>query len=892
MVSEKTGINQTPWFLLIAFWLWLIILALPSTGLADSKKALKFLEKGEYDKLDEMLQKSIEKDSINPEARYFYSVLYLTEAYSAYNIDTSYFYILSAITDYPLLEVKDLENLKKDGITDSVIFNQKKAVELHAYRRARNRHTIDDYEYFINRFQGAIQADSAVAYRNEIAFANARELNTYESYQNFIRRYPQAVQVETAKEKYEELLYLSRTEDQGLESYIRFIRNNPTSPHRVEAERNILEISTAAHDLDSYMTFLELYPRSPWRKKAMNFMYHVYKQYSSAEGFSNKYGITSEKDSLLKIASADIGSLIPIFEMEKYGFARHDGEKLIDFTYSSVNEDYLCGNILQDYLEVALDTQKMIVSRLGGIIYTGNYEVVEDLGFGALKVGKNGRYAVIHKSGIMITGFDFEDVAVVAQSFISYKVNGRWGLRTFTNRDILPAEYDAIVSAGRFVIIEKEGLFAIQSIANLAAVANKKQVSLEFMYDDYELIHNNQLLLFKGEQETVMNLDLSIKIPLGNQNFYVLSDGWMVRKDGKYRFYDQIFYPLSQQEFDIVDVGKARVAMKYHNKWGIFNTDKMFPTTFEYDSVHFLSDQIGIIRQGNATYAMFDNDSLVDISNSTETRLLRPSNIALTDENKQAQYLLTKAAKGIYKVFNVNGRKIIDGKYMSIEALGLEYLVVERDGKKGLILQNGKEGLKLRYNAIGNYDRGYVSTLMDGKFGIFNAEREVMLSAKYQKALKPFGAKYFIGAKGNLFGLVDLDNKEVTKYEFEEILDWNDSIALVKRTGEWGLFHIARGEYIYDGITEYKILRDGADKLLLITRNGQLGVLSNLHGEIIGATFNDIINIGTAEQPVFFAEKYIREAEFYIVIYYDENGKILRKQIFTDPEEYEKIYCG
>jgi len=871
---------------------WTMAFMLSLNVLADSNKALKFLQKGEYDKLDEMLSKSLDKDSINPEARYFYSVLYLTEAYSAYNIDTSYFFILGAIGNYPLLEVKDLENLKKDGITDSLLFNQKKAVEIHAFRRARNRHTIDDYNYFLNRFQGAIQSDSAVTYRNEIAYANAREINTYESYQNFIRSYPQAIQVEAAKEKYEELLYLSRTEDHRLDSYVRFIKSNPTSPYRTEAERNILEISTAAHDLDSYMTFLELHPRSPWRKQAMNFMYHVYKQHSSAEGFSNKYGITLEKDSLLKIASADIGSLITIFEMEKYGFARHDGLKLIDFTYSSVNKDYLCGNIIQDYLEVALDTQQMIVSRLGGIIYNGAYEEVEDLGYGALKVGKDGRYAAIHKSGVMITGFDYEDVGVVAQSFISYKENGFWGLRTFTNREILPAEYDAILSAGRFIVIEKEGLFAIQSIANLAAVANQKQVNLEFIYDDYELIHNNQLLLFKGEQETVMNLDLIIKIPLGNQNFYVLSDGWMVRTNGKYRFYDQIFYPLSQQEFDLVDVGKARVAVKFQDKWGIYNTDKMFPTTFEYDSVHFLSDQIGIIRQGNAMYAMFDNDSLVDISNSTETRLLRPSNILPTVENKNAQYLLTKAAKGIYKVYNINGRKIIDGKYSNIDALGLEYLVVERDGKKGLILQNGKEGLKVRYNAIGNYERGYVSTLMDGKFGIFNDDLQVMLSAKYQKALKPFGAKYFIGVKGNLLGLVDLDNKEVTKYQFEEILDWNDSIALVKKAGEWGLFNIARGQYVYEGITEYKVLRDGTDKLLLVTRNGQLGVLSNLYGVIIGATFNDIINIGSAEQPVFFAEKYIREAEFYIVIYYDERGKILRKQIFTEPEEYDKIYCG
>jgi hypothetical protein len=60
----------------------------------------------------------------------------------------------------------------------------------------------------------------------------------------------------------------------------------------------------------------------------------------------------------------------------------------------------------------------------------------------------------------------------------------------------------------------------------------------------------------------------------------------------------------------------------------------------------------------------------------------------------------------------------------------------------------------------------------------------------------------------------------------------------------------------------------------------------------VGATFNDIINIGTQGTPVYFCEKFIIEADFYVVIYYDAKGKILRKQIFTDPEEYEKIYCG
>ena len=86
---------------------------------------------------------------------------------------------------------------------------------------------------------------------------------------------------------------------------------------------------------------------------------------------------------------------------------------------------------------------------------------------------------------------------------------------------------------------------------------------------------------------------------------------------------------------------------------------------------------------------------------------------------------------------------------------------------------------------------------------------------------------------------------------------------------------------MYEHISEYKVLRDDeVEKILLITKNSQSGILSNRYGEVVSASFNDIINIGTPETPVFFAEKYILEADFYVIIYYDGKGEIIRKQIF------------
>jgi hypothetical protein len=141
--------------------------------------------------------------------------------------------------------------------------------------------------------------------------------------------------------------------------------------------------------------------------------------------------------------------------------------------------------------------------------------------------------------------------------------------------------------------------------------------------------------------------------------------------------------------------------------------------------------------------------------------------------------------------------------------------------------------------------------------------------------------------------LADLENKDATSYQFDEIRPWNDSVALVLKQGTWKLYDIPGGGHLIDGISDFSELRkDNEETILLIKKEGKMGVLSNLHDLIVGPTFDDIVNVGTVKNPVYFCEKYIKEADFYVVIYYNAEGKILRKQVFTEPEEYAKIYCG
>jgi hypothetical protein len=51
------------------------------------------------------------------------------------------------------------------------------------------------------------------------------------------------------------------------------------------------------------------------------------------------------------------------------------------------------------------------------------------------------------------------------------------------------------------------------------------------------------------------------------------------------------------------------------------------------------------------------------------------------------------------------------------------------------------------------------------------------------------------------------------------------------------------------------------------------------------------VNVGSSEKPLYFTEKHLEEASVFVVIYHDDKGQILRKEIY-DQEDYDRIYCS
>ena len=101
-----------------------VFVDLPFVIRAERKRDFKLNEKGDYVKLIELLDKSLEKDSVNTGAKYVYSLLFLTPKYREYNIDTAYYFINGAIADFQVHDAKMIDDLDKLDIHEESLQTQ------------------------------------------------------------------------------------------------------------------------------------------------------------------------------------------------------------------------------------------------------------------------------------------------------------------------------------------------------------------------------------------------------------------------------------------------------------------------------------------------------------------------------------------------------------------------------------------------------------------------------------------------------------------------------------------------------------------------------------------------------------------------------------------------
>jgi hypothetical protein len=581
-------------------------------------------------------------------------------------------------------------------------------------------------------------------------------------------------------------------------------------------------------------------------------------------------------DSIQNLQQLERQYLVPFFKDGLFGFMNENGEQIIKPYVKQIDDDYLCGNIGDELL--LLDNE--IVGRNGAVVFRGDIVKVGRIGKGFLKINTLSCVKVIHYSGLNIFNTCFQDVKIIGSNYLALRKENRWALSALTGKILTDFVWDDVQQIDDVVVFRKSGKYKLVRENDLVKAADQVPIAFSQEFDEVKGWSQGKIWVRSGREQGVLNQNLKEWIKMDVQEIDPTFFGAIARTAVGYKLYEKSSTP--SQQFVHAVVNQPWVAAQQNGSWYLIDPASKLAESPAFDSIVF-----------NGPFAVgMRNDSLkIYLTKKEVVDLTYRAKIHFLPGRDSLFFLLVEDAE-MKTVYDSKGKQLFETTFDRIEYNSESFFTVYKKEKRGLVGLNGKIIVQPEYDALGSVNLGLVQTLKNKKFGLLDVNRRREIKPEFEKNLVPYNATTLIASKKGLHGLVGWDGKVILPFEYEEILYWNDSSALVKKNFNWMFYNFVEGHALIDQVKKFKkVLDTDQEKILIVQQENKYGVISNRKGIIIPTTFTDIVNLGSPTAPLYFTEKHVEEASIFVVIYYNKKGVQLRRQVF-EIEDYERIYCS
>ena len=854
-------------FLLLIFFFPGVSVAQP--GRTSSEVTLRDADQHRWEKAEARLRKSLSRESLNPSVRHALSRYFFRDDNPAYDLDSAYHYAVTAFEDYRGVSDKTKNRLKRTDLDSAALVALRVRIETAAFEVARSENTEAAYLSFLSHFPTAAQREDAEQLRNEVAYQTVLRSKTPEDFRRYILNYPHSKRAADAQKRYDRLLFEQATSDQSLQRYEAFLRDHPETPYREEIDRRIFEMSTISGGVASHLSFMGAYPANKFAETARNVAFHLLNEEEQPDWPDHFLS-----DSLRRVLQLNRYPLVPFLENGRFGFMDSHGATIIPPSYAQIHGDYLCGNVEGDVLIV----EDRLVARDGTTICRGPISALADVGVGFLKVASGGKTMVVHKSGFIVAD-SLDDARVVLKRFLAVRRHDAWWLHALTGRLLDARPWHDIDAVHDLLLLsrnEKKFIARLEMVPDAEAAV----IKLSDPFDEVKPWPGGLIWGRSGQFEGVLNDRLESFIGFDQhtlaRNFFgataTLRSGFaLYNREGK-----------RSSIFEKVLILGKRAAVRRNGLWSFFDPVSQTLVGRTYDSL-----------TSAGPFFLVVNDSVtIHFQNNSSRRFYKPKGIAFVPGMDSTSFLVVDTNGHDKSVFDVNGKKLFSAFFDTIESAGHGVFVVSRKNKKGLINGNGQQILTPEFDAIGSLKGGIVSVLKNRKFGTFDIEKRKLIRPLYDRNPVSYTQDVITAFRDGYYGLVGWDEKPLSAFDFNEVTYWSDSVALVRKGSAWSLYHIVTGEDIERDLRSISVVKESPhEKIAIVQKGNDLGVLSSTGKVVIPMTFSDVINVGSSESPLYFTEKHVPEASIHVIIYYDAAGNMLRKDIYDDASEFDRIFC-
>lgn len=849
-----------------------------------NKQALKYIREKAYDKAEEQVLKSLEKDSINPAGHYLAGLLLIQPLYQKKDIDSAYYHTLVAQEQWIVIEERDQQKLFKMGISPDSVDLLRKTIEIQAYGEALNQMSLVAFEAFFNGFKNDSLNFLLTIARDSLAFSYTEAKNTWQDYEEFINSYPESLQIEIAQKRYHELIFEEKANSKSVREIEAFLRDVIDTPFRDELEKQLLLQYTVSNTFSAYLKFIRKYPSSKSKKLAINALYHFSK---SAQDF--EFPASLINDSIRREMSLEGLDLIPFFKDEKYGFfSASTGDKVIDAELESIDKRYLCEISDDVLLKVSSDGEQYLMNRSGKLIRVGleNFRI---LARGIVSIEKDGKTGCMLVSGEEILSLDYDEIELVGDQYLKARRGNKFGLFSFLGKRILINDYEDISYLGGDIItLLKNDKIALVNTASFLK-EDFDEDRLSFSFEEVEAFENKYILCFSNKAESLLNFELEELIPLGIHEIYMEGKYVYTKSKWGYKLFDLQKNQLKEDLYQKIQTGINKLAIKKNNKWNLFPDNIEAQPVLDVDSVYFLTEKATIVTKSGSRMVLFENGTNIPIAagESVESLIRAP-------QNTKTDFLVIKKPRGQIEVVTPNGRSLFELKAENIEQVTDSLYLLKTNDGMSLINEEGKDVLKKNYDLIeAEVQKGIVTfhLLNGGKLGIYNFKSKALIKPGFIQKIDLLSNSVYIARKESGAGIINVKDQKKQVFEYKEIEALNDTLVLINDGRYWRLININTDEVLLNDIIQLdkKVYYESFHQIKFRQARG-FGLLDSRVGIFLPGIYNEILSLGGKDKPYFFAERYLADSEFYIVLYINKSGDKIKSIAYRE-SEYSNILC-
>jgi len=337
---------------------------------------------------------------------------------------------------------------------------------------------------------------------------------------------------------------------------------------------------------------------------------------------------------------------------------------------------------------------------------------------------------------------------------VKVKLNGRWGVRSVGNEEILPSLYDKI---------ESEDFGYSVKLGNKFAILNETGENITpAIYDEIDA-HNNIIIVRINDKWGTLNNDGTEILPI---------------------IYDKIYTHPMTSYLQITLSGKVGAA----TSWGKI----LIPT--EYDDVYLMESACNVFGvQKNGKW------QLVDCRNRAKNSEIYDNIKTLFDNN-----VIAVQSNNKWGFVNYSGMKIYPvcvDEYI----WDCSFLKIKINNKWGVLDTAMKEILPVAFDKVAIEDLGLQKCGTENALGIEDKYGNIIIPQNFQhiyshSSVKIIGKKngesdfeytpkvYFEVSKNNKWGVYDNFGNEIIpiKYDFIKVSDYENSLFPAYFNGKWG----------------------------------------------------------------------------------------------------------